>query len=74
MHSDDEDSASSTSSQNLVTHKHLIKFISLRISNNKNIIQAFIPDFDKKICKEVLTFTETCQKNQNIITKSLSDA
>jgi hypothetical protein len=45
MHSDD-DSSISTTSENTVTSKHLILLISLRLSM-KNVIEAFIPNFDK---------------------------
>jgi len=61
-----------TITQNIVTHKHLIELISLRIST-KNVALAFIPDFDKKLCKEIQTSIENIQKNQNIITTNLSN-
>jgi hypothetical protein len=49
----------------------LTELISLRLSMD-NVIKAFIPDFDKKLLKEIKNFIENIHENQKIIEKNLS--
>jgi hypothetical protein len=39
----------------------------------ENVIKTFIPDFDKKLLKEIKTFIENIHENQEIILKNLSN-